>query len=248
MIQYEALVEFHKIHGHCHVPKNPPRERCIGGAQHKLALWVNRQRKAHEKNTLSSERKELLDNLNFYWNPNDYVWDQHYREVKALWQEHGHANVPFSTKSINDSNRCYQQHMAWAKEQRIQHLLREQDKHTMMSDWRKQKLDAIAFVWKPDDEEELKSLEKNADTKDCKWCFRRIPNYEWARVLAAIKHAKAECERTGKDTVVLLEDHYGLQVVTKETDGTLLCVAVDSDFNPDEHPNVVGFKGRVSES
>jgi hypothetical protein len=225
MIQYESLVNFKKVHGHCHVQKS--RSPWVGDGetsqeQHKLALWVTRQRKAREKGTLKPERQQLLDDLDFYWNANDYGWDvQNYRAIKALWQEHGHANIPFSVKSINGSNRFYEPYMAWAKEQRIQYILREQILHNQMSDWRISKLQAIGFKWKSNDEEENKSLEGNAKTKNFRWVTRKFPTYGYLRdAFDAMGEAARESERTGKDTVAVMQDGNTPVLFLRDTDGT----------------------------
>jgi len=55
--------------------------------------------------------------------------DLRYREVKELYIKHGHADIPFSTKSLNDSKCIYQPLMEWAKEQRIQYAMLEQNLH-----------------------------------------------------------------------------------------------------------------------
>lgn len=57
---YDALVVFHKKHGHCNVPetweKNPS-----------LASWVQSQRHRRRKGRLSFKRIEKLDRLGFTW-------------------------------------------------------------------------------------------------------------------------------------------------------------------------------------
>jgi hypothetical protein len=255
MIQYESLVNFKKVHGHCHVQKS--RSPWVGDGetsreQHKLALWVTRQRKAREKGTLKPERRQLLDDLDFYWNANDYGWDvQNYRVIKALSEEHGHADIPFSVKSINDSNRFYEPYMAWAKEQRIQYILRERNNHNQMSDWRIQKLQAIGFKWKSNDEEENKSLEGNAKTMNFRWIARKIPNYQWSDAFGAIREASEEHERTGKDTVAVMKDGNTPVLFFRLNDGTLVPKMIfdseDVEAAEANCRNVVGFSKNMEE-
>lgn len=242
MVQYEALSEFKRVHGHCHVQKNKPDRF---HPNHKLALWVNRQRKAHEKGSLPDNRKEMLDDLDFYWNPNDYVWDQHYREIKALFQEIGHVDIPFNTKGLNDSNRMYQPFMEWAKEQRILRILRvDENCHTMMSDWRLEKLESIGFQWEPtgDDRIEiLQSLMHSALLKEHKWRYRKIPDWKYNEVLDAIKKAKAEATSTGEIAAPMLRDKDGsVTLLARESDGTIV-LANEYDVEAGRYENFVGF-------
>lgn len=242
VLQYEALAEFKRTHGHCHVQRNTPDKF---HPNHKLALWVNRQRKAHDKKLLPQNRKEMLDALDFYWNPNDYTWDEHYRVIVALKNEHGHVNIPFSTNDVNDSNRIYQPHMEWAKQQRVQHIMREKNMHNMMSDWRLQKLESIGFQWKPTGEnnaEILKSLEKLADSKNFKWIMRKIPPFDALphKVWNAIKSAKAEAERTGKGTPAQVQSKYDTHFIARESDGTLV-LADEYDIQENRYENYVAF-------
>ena len=58
--QYEKLVEFKQINGHCIVPRSYEQDKAFGA-------WVSMQRRVHTNNTIRLERKELLDELGFVW-------------------------------------------------------------------------------------------------------------------------------------------------------------------------------------
>jgi hypothetical protein len=191
MAQYEQLAEFKKRHGHCYLAKEGTSRF---GEERKLANWMARQRRAHVKGTLSSDRKELLDALDFYFDPNDYLWDQHFNQIKQLYDEHGHVDFPTNMKSVTDKNRVFLPHMAWAKEQRIQYLMREKNWHNVMSDRRISKLESIGFTWKPSDPGELKAVEKNASSKQIRWAMRGIPTSMWSEALGKLKAAKESGE------------------------------------------------------
>ena len=59
-LQYEKLVEFKQINGHCIVPRSYEQDKAFGA-------WVSMQRRVHTNNTIRLERKELLDELGFVW-------------------------------------------------------------------------------------------------------------------------------------------------------------------------------------
>lgn len=100
MEMYFELREFVQTHGHCHVPS-----QCSRHCSHKrLARWVTQQRQKYKQATdesydsgfqpLSQQQIQVLNQLNFTWNPRDDAWRERYRELEAFKRQHGHCNVP----------------------------------------------------------------------------------------------------------------------------------------------------------
>jgi len=54
---FGKLEQYKREHNHCNVPRS---EKSLDG-------WVNSQRIAFKKDTLSDERKEMLDSVGFVW-------------------------------------------------------------------------------------------------------------------------------------------------------------------------------------
>jgi nitrate reductase assembly molybdenum cofactor insertion protein NarJ len=57
--QYEKLLEFKRKTGHYMVPQKYEQDKSLG-------QWVHTQRKCYTKNKMRQDRKELLDQLNFF--------------------------------------------------------------------------------------------------------------------------------------------------------------------------------------
>jgi hypothetical protein len=91
--RYDELVTYKRRFGTCCVPsqwvENPP-----------LAQWVKRQRyqlrlrNEGERSTMSSEREELLNQLDFTWDPHSAFWEERLIVLEKFLETHGHANVP----------------------------------------------------------------------------------------------------------------------------------------------------------
>ena len=93
---------------------------------------MNVQRTNREK--MSAERKALLDELGFIWDPRKAAWDEGYEEFRAFEAREGHCRVPGTVKS-NSGFRLGQ----WVSVQRS-----NRDK---MSAERRALLDELRFDW-----------------------------------------------------------------------------------------------------
>lgn len=123
---YQALAAFHKKHGHCMVT-----------AKHiKLRTWVFFQRQQEKLGKLPFDRKQRLTALGFMWR-DDYraywqqVWEQHYIQLVAFKQQHGHCGVPYGYKQ---NKRL----ALWVSHQRL--------KWERIPEYRKEKLLALGFI------------------------------------------------------------------------------------------------------
>ena len=83
---YQALVNFKERERHCLV-KAKHVENNI-----KLGVWVGVQR--GNKDTLSKDKLERLNQLGFSWDPFAEKWDQGFRQLSAFKLKEGHCRVP----------------------------------------------------------------------------------------------------------------------------------------------------------
>eukprot|EP00613_Pedinella_sp_CCMP2098_P037896 CAMPEP_0171811326 /NCGR_PEP_ID=MMETSP0991-20121206/78042_1 /TAXON_ID=483369 /ORGANISM="non described non described, Strain CCMP2098" /LENGTH=164 /DNA_ID=CAMNT_0012424673 /DNA_START=1 /DNA_END=495 /DNA_ORIENTATION=- len=67
----DRLVEYKEEHGSCMVPQRFKMEDGM-----KLGAWVNIQRSAYSKGTLSKECKQRLKGLGFVWDSQNAEWDE----------------------------------------------------------------------------------------------------------------------------------------------------------------------------
>jgi hypothetical protein len=75
--QYEKLLEYKRINGHCKVPKGYKDDKSLG-------LWVSTQRNRHADNRMLPDRKELLDALEFVWKADNVATRSSTTNVRGL--------------------------------------------------------------------------------------------------------------------------------------------------------------------
>jgi hypothetical protein len=83
---YEELKQFVKINGHANAPYK------VNGKKSNLGEWVAGQRKFYGKGRMDPERKILLDDLGFRWEPTDQ-WEQGFTDLLQFYVREGHARV-----------------------------------------------------------------------------------------------------------------------------------------------------------
>jgi len=120
--------------------------------------------------SMTRERMDLLDNLNFVWDPRDALWNQRFDELTRFKEKFGHCRVSpnFSTSSNNDVSETtsdtieeyeegdnddddddddgdihYYKLTKWVK------LQRESFRKSEMSEERISKLNSLDFQWYP---------------------------------------------------------------------------------------------------
>lgn len=125
---FNLLVEFKQVNGHCNVPfrweENPP-----------FAGWFEHQRAAYQKGTLSKDRLSRLEELGLLLDPRSAQWEQRFAELEEFKRIHNHCRVPFKYPP----NRKLAQ---WVAQQRTAR------KEGYISPDRIERLDALGFVWK----------------------------------------------------------------------------------------------------
>ena len=124
---YEHLQAYVKEYGNARVPQ---QYRSPDG--YRLGQWVYGQRQSQNK--LTSERKALLDSLDFDWEPLASQWEEGFEHLQAYVNEYGNARVPQQYRSP-DGYRLGQ----WISNQRE---LRDN-----LSPSEKQQLDSLGFIW-----------------------------------------------------------------------------------------------------
>ena len=76
---YAKLKAFKEENNHTNVPVNFEEDLVFG-------RWVQKQRRI--KNSLSKYKLDLLNDLGFIWDGNEYVWYNNYETLQAFIQEH----------------------------------------------------------------------------------------------------------------------------------------------------------------
>ncbi|ALJ01647.1 helicase associated domain-containing protein [Rufibacter tibetensis] len=144
----QQLTAFYRAHGHCRVP----------GKYEKLVGWIERQRLARKNNSLSVERVQRLDEIDFTWScegDREKCWDSIYTQLRAYQQKHGHCFVPVNYKENKTLG-------TWVGTQRT---LEARGKLDLS---KKKKLDELGFVWSRDAKSQLNAA------YDAQW----VANYE----------------------------------------------------------------------
>ncbi|MGB1294744.1 MAG: helicase associated domain-containing protein [Flavobacteriales bacterium] len=74
---YAKLVEYKEKNNHTNVPVNYSEDLIFG-------RWVQKQRRI--KNSLSPEKLKQLEQIDFIWDGNEYVWENNYTVLKTFIQ------------------------------------------------------------------------------------------------------------------------------------------------------------------
>lgn len=85
----KELLEYKKKFGHLNASQVDPNEEWRG-----LGKWLNNQRHAKKKGTLSAELEEKLNEIGVAWNALEANWDKKLGELKDFHEIHGHFRVP----------------------------------------------------------------------------------------------------------------------------------------------------------
>jgi TPR repeat protein len=122
---FAALLIFKEREGHCKVPQRHKE------GDYRLGQWINVQRL--EKDGISPERLQRLDEVGFVWDVLAAAWEEGFAALVHFKEREGHCTVP-STHKEGDY-RLGQ----WIGVQRL-----EEDG---LSPERRQRLDEVGFVW-----------------------------------------------------------------------------------------------------
>jgi superfamily II DNA or RNA helicase len=122
---FTALTAFKTREAHCNVPQ-PHVEETFN-----LGIWVATQRR--NKDTMSAERRQRLDEISFVWDAREAMWEEGLAALKAFKAREGHCRVP--RNHMEGSFKLGQ----WAGVQRTT--------TDQMSAERKRRLDETGFIW-----------------------------------------------------------------------------------------------------
>ncbi len=126
---YQKLVAYHQEFGNCNVTR-----RYIANPE--LAIWVSKQRETFRKGKLNRPRIEKLNQLGFWWDPEEDFWKSMYKSLVSYKEKHGNCNVPqFYSED--------QQLGTWVNTQR-----QYKKKGKLQSD-KINKLNSLGFSWDP---------------------------------------------------------------------------------------------------
>jgi len=127
----DRLVEYKEEHGSCMVPQRFKMEDGM-----KLGAWVNIQRSAYSKGTLSKECKQRLKGLGFVWDSQNAEWDENCGRLVKYKEEHGNCLVPWKFEMKDGMKLGH-----WVTTQR-----KTYSKGTL-SKKRTRRLEKLGFVW-----------------------------------------------------------------------------------------------------
>ena len=131
----QRLRAFHKKYSHCNVPCRYNRE---------LAEWIHNIRKSRRKGSCSKGQIAELDALGFDWDliKKRNTFDEMVKRLIAFSKRHGHCNVPHAAAWNEDK-----QLSIWVATQRNSYRTGRRT----ISQGRIRRLDAIGFIWEPQD-------------------------------------------------------------------------------------------------
>lgn len=83
---FDKLKSFKKLNGHCVVPQIYEEDKALG-------RWVNDQRNKYNKGTLSKERIDILNSVEFVWDKKEFDWNQKFELLKEFYSKYNHFEV-----------------------------------------------------------------------------------------------------------------------------------------------------------
>lgn len=130
---YENMKQFYATHKHTTLT--------VKNSDKQMRSWATMQRHRKRNEDLKPEYVKLLDGLNFDWEPDnkgslpdEERWMERFQELIAFKEK-------FKTTNVSQTNKEYYKLSRWVLEQR-RHFTKNK-----LSDFRKQKLEAIGFIW-----------------------------------------------------------------------------------------------------
>ena len=135
--RFGELKSFYEKEGH----SSPTRRVKI------LGSWCDKQRQRYRNETLSKEKINLLNEINFIWTPQEDKWNDNYKELKEFYLREGHSN-PLKS----DNFKLY----TWIMNLRNREIDNE----------RRDLLDKIEFEWEPETLLDKRWIEKYEELKE----------------------------------------------------------------------------------
>lgn len=110
-----------------------------------LARWIKRQRaqyklrKENKPSSMTDERVQALNLINFVWDSHSTVWEDRLIELEAFRAKHNHCNVTSSNYPSGGTL------VSWVKSQRRQFRLRKDGRKSNLTPKRIQQLESLGF-------------------------------------------------------------------------------------------------------
>lgn len=92
------------------------------------------------QSSITPERVNLLNSLDFAWNAQEAAYQKHMEDLRSFKAEHGHCNCPLNDKK-------YPKLGLWVKEQRRHYTLMKRGKQSHMTEARAAELANVGFCW-----------------------------------------------------------------------------------------------------
>ncbi|MCG3775603.1 MAG: hypothetical protein JW395_2445 [Nitrospira sp.] len=128
---FRFLEHYRQENGDCRVP----RDYCDPTSGYRLGSWVNHQRR--DQDTMLPERHQRLDALGFAWDPFGASWEEGFLSLERYHKENGDCLVPLTYRDPMSGFLLGQ----WVSVQRRPQMT--------MPPERRERLDALGFVWDP---------------------------------------------------------------------------------------------------
>jgi hypothetical protein len=128
-----------------------------------LPYWIPMQRKLYRMGKLSQDKIQLLNEIQFDWDPVQTKWEKRYHQLQDFVTRHGHSRIPREGLTKSLSLWCEQQRRMYYKTRStrgdtnndnkhpnsLRRILRLKHYHRRNRKDRIQKLNALNFEWKP---------------------------------------------------------------------------------------------------
>ncbi len=100
-VRYGELRAWKERNGNCRVPY----DRNVDTEYRSLAHWVRQQRDYKKNKFLSQYKQDLLNKLDFDWDPGDDAWKENYDVAVKFYKKNGHIHIPHSRHSDKETLR-----------------------------------------------------------------------------------------------------------------------------------------------
>jgi len=128
----EQLREYKHTHGHCNIPTKDGE----------LGSWVMTQRNRYNKDLLSQEQVDALNEIDFIWDMYSLAWNNRFEELRRAMTMTG-TGTGTGTDMITMSASLN----AWAATQRAEKRYKDMGLQNHLSDDREGLLNDIGFDW-----------------------------------------------------------------------------------------------------
>lgn len=145
---FEKLKLYRDFNGHCNVPQlegklgrfvRHQRQLMTERRKQQSGDWAQRANNTRATNTLTDERIERLESIDFVWDLNEFRWNEKFEQLREYAEENGgDCNVPQSYGELGD----------WCEAQREHYTLKRTGKGTFLTDEREEALTKLGFTWR----------------------------------------------------------------------------------------------------